>query len=186
MQLQMVCLQYVETRKWGAIEFLTFAWIVFTLLLSIGILTKKTQLALFHTLSVSVWFTQTFDDVSIKRRNDSWFAYSWLWGLQTSIFTTIWQRFTDKTPPYPRFAAKFVSKGCKTSVNFTASLENVNFAILVWQYSRSPIYVAILDENPSFKYMYVSTRKWQQIRSEKNILKDSLWDNYMRIFLCTQ
>ena len=86
----MVCLQYVETRKCGAIEFLTFAWIVFSLQLSIAILIKKTQLALFYTLSASVWFTQTFDDVSIKRRNDSWFAYSWLWGLLTCTFTTMY------------------------------------------------------------------------------------------------
>ena len=93
MQPQMVCLQYVETRKCGAIEFLTFAWIVFSLQLSLAILIKKTQLALFYTLSASVWFTQTFDDVSIKRRNDSWFAYSLLWGLLTSIFTTL------PTPP---------------------------------------------------------------------------------------
>ena len=72
-------------------------------LLSIAILIKKTQLALFYTLSASVWFTQTVVDVSIKRRNDSWFAYSLLWGLLTSIFTTVqWWRFSVILPAKTR------------------------------------------------------------------------------------
>ena len=86
MQPQMVFLQHVETRKWDAIEFFTFAWI-FVDSSPVNCDTDQTDAAR-ALFSASVCFTQTFDGVSIKGRNDTWFAYLWLWGLLTSIFTT--------------------------------------------------------------------------------------------------
>ena len=69
MQPQMVCLQCVETRKWGALNSLPFLWIRFDSLLTIQYWLNKHRALLIYPLSVSV--TQTFDNVNIKA--SEWF-----------------------------------------------------------------------------------------------------------------